>query len=84
MAGQMGYQRRTDLNKQLIKIGEDGKEVTPKGGFVHYGIINSNYLMIKGSVPGPKKRLIMTREAIRGQKQIPLPTINYIAIASQQ
>ena len=84
MAGQMGYQRRTDLNKQLLKIGENGKEVTPKGGFINYGEINSHYIMIKGSIPGPKKRLVMAREAIRKQKEKPLPAIKEIITDSQQ
>ncbi len=84
MAGQMGYQRRTELNKQLLKIGEDGKEVTPKGGFTNYGEVNSPYIMIKGSIPGPKKRLVMTREAIRKQKEKPLPAIKEIITQSQQ
>lgn len=68
MAGQMGFQRRTELNKRILKIGEDGKEVTPKGGFIRYGVIKGNYLLIEGSVPGPKKRLIRLRAAIRPPK----------------
>ncbi len=84
MAGQMGYQRRTDLNKQLIKIGEDGKEVTPKGGFVNYGEVTSSYLLIKGSIPGTKKRLIVMRESVRNQKQKPVPSIKEVVTESQQ
>lgn len=84
MAGQMGYQRRTDLNKQLIKIGENGKEVTPKGGFVNYGKITKSYLLIRGSIPGPKKRLVITRNAIRKQKEKPTPSIKEILTDSQQ
>lgn len=84
MAGQMGYQRRTDLNKQLIKIGEDGKEVTPAGGFVNYGSVKKDYLLVKGSVPGTKKRLVVMREAIRKQKEKPVPSIKEVITASQQ
>ncbi len=64
-AGQLGFQTRTELNKRILKIGENGKEITPKGGFIRYGIIGSNYILIEGSVPGPKKRLIMLRPSIR-------------------
>ncbi|MEM5882720.1 MAG: 50S ribosomal protein L3 [Candidatus Aenigmatarchaeota archaeon] len=67
-AGQLGFQTRTELNKRVLKIGESGKEVNPKGGFIRYGVISSNYLVIQGSVPGPKKRLIMLRHAIRPGK----------------
>jgi large subunit ribosomal protein L3 len=72
-AGQLGFQTRTELNKRILKIGESGKEVTPKGGFRRYGIITSNYVVIEGSVPGPKKRLIMLRHAIRPGKVKFLP-----------
>ncbi|MEM5793876.1 MAG: 50S ribosomal protein L3 [Candidatus Aenigmatarchaeota archaeon] len=72
-AGQLGFQTRTELNKRVLKIGESGKEVNPKGGFIRYGMISSNYLVVQGSVPGPKKRLIMLRHAIRPGKVKFLP-----------
>ena len=51
--GQMGYHQRTEFNKRILKIGENGEEVTPKGGFLRYGPVKGMYLMLKGSVPGP-------------------------------
>ncbi|MCK4884212.1 MAG: 50S ribosomal protein L3 [Candidatus Diapherotrites archaeon] len=74
MAGQMGFHNRTELNKKLIKIGEDGKDITPKGGLVNYGNVNSKYVLVAGSVPGPKKRLIGLRKAIR------LPKVDFLKI----
>jgi large subunit ribosomal protein L3 len=68
LAGQLGFQTRTELNKRLLKIGEDGKEINPKSGFKNYGIIKSNYILLQGSVPGSKKRLILLRPAIRPSK----------------
>ena len=73
-AGQLGFQTRTEINKRILKIGEDGKEITPKSGFVNYGIINNNYILIEGSIPGPRKRLIRLRTAIRPPKVPLLPT----------
>jgi len=67
-AGQLGFQRRTELNKRIIKIGEKGEEVTPKSGFNRYGVIKGNYIILQGSVPGPKKRLVRMRMPIRPQK----------------
>merc|ERR1719215_393482 len=32
------------------------KAITPLGGFVHYGEVNEECLMLKGCVPGPRKR----------------------------
>ena len=68
MAGQLGFQTRTELNKRILKIGEKGEEITPKSGFNRYGIIKSNYILLEGSVPGPKKRLNRVRTAIRPSK----------------
>jgi large subunit ribosomal protein L3 len=72
MAGQLGFQVRTELNKRILKIGE-GKEVTPKGGIKRYGIIKSAYVLIEGSIPGAKKRLVMLRYALRPSKYKFLP-----------
>lgn len=67
-AGQMGFQTRTDVNKRILRMGEDGKEITPKSGFVNYGIIKRDYVLIEGSLPGPRKRLIRLRTAVRPPK----------------
>jgi large subunit ribosomal protein L3 len=81
MAGQLGFQRRTELNKRIIKIGKVGKEVTPKGGLPRYGVIKRDYMLIEGSVPGPKKRLIMLRTAIRpGKLKLLIPEIRKIGV----
>lgn len=84
-AGQMGFHRRTEYNKQVLKIGDDGVNITPKGGFVNYGEINGGYLILKGSVPGPKKRLITLRHAVRPPAPPqPLYKIEEINLESQQ
>lgn len=74
MAGQLGFQTRTELNKRVLKI-SDAKEVLPAGGFVRYGITRSNVLLVEGSIPGPKKRLVLIRPAIRSQQKIFVPEI---------
>ncbi len=77
MAGQMGFWRRTDLNKRVLKIG-DG-DITPKNGFTRYGVVKNNYILLEGSVPGTKKRLVMIRPAIRPTKiKFYLPEIREI------
>jgi len=85
-AGQMGYHQRTEYNKRIIKIGSDGKEITPKGGFLHYGIIKGTYIVLSGSIPGPAKRLIRLRYPARPPKKIPEtpPQITFISLESQQ
>jgi len=68
MAGQLGFQRRTELNKRVLKVGEKGEEISPKAGFKRYGKIKSNYIVLEGSIPGPKKRLVRMRAPIRPLK----------------
>jgi large subunit ribosomal protein L3 len=64
-SGQMGYHQRTEFNKRVLKIGSNGEEITPAGGFLHYGDVKSDYIIIKGSTPGPQKRLVILRPATR-------------------
>ena len=87
MAGQMGYHKRTEFNKKILKIGgaDEVDAVNPDGGFVKYGLVKNSYFMVKGSVPGPSKRMIMLRKAIRPHgKQNDVPQISYISTASKQ
>jgi len=43
------------------------KAITPLGGFPHYGVVNEDFLMLKGCVMGPKKRVITLRKSLIGQ-----------------
>jgi len=84
-AGQTGLFQRTEYNKQIMKIGESGVEATPKGGFIRYGVVNSHYVVLRGSVPGPAKRLITIRHALRGSRlPTEVPAIQYTSLESTQ
>ena len=87
-AGQTGYHQRTEYNKRLLKIGDNPDEINPKGGFLNYGLIRENYALLHGSLPGPSKRLIRFRKAVRfhGKKTdaIVAPEITMISQESQQ
>jgi large subunit ribosomal protein L3 len=85
-AGQMGFHQRTEYNKLVMKIGNNGSEVTPKGGFLRYGVINSDYVMLKGSVPGPTNRLVLMRVSVRPppEEKAPVPKIEYLHVGSAQ
>jgi large subunit ribosomal protein L3e len=39
------------------------KTITPMGGFPHYGIVKEDFVMIKGSCVGPKKRVVTLRKS---------------------
>jgi large subunit ribosomal protein L3 len=83
-AGQMGFHQRTEYNKLVMKIGNNGSEITPKGGFLRYGVINTEYVMLKGSVPGTTNRLVLIRVAARPPLEAPAPKIEYMHVASAQ
>ncbi|MCJ2512909.1 MAG: 50S ribosomal protein L3 [Candidatus Thermoplasmatota archaeon] len=85
-AGQMGYHQRTEYNKRVLKIGDNGEEINPTGGFPHYGLVRNSYILIHGSIPGPVKRLIGMRDAIRYKRGVKIekPEISYISTTSKQ
>lgn len=82
MAGQMGFHRRTEYNKQIVRIAQDG--FSPKGGFVNYGGVPKTYVFLKGSVPGQKKRLVMLRAPLRAPSKGYPVAIQEVSVASQQ
>jgi len=75
-AGQQGFFHRTDMNKKIYRVGvgeaRNGstefdltkKGITPMGGFPNYGVVNNDFLMLKGNCIGPKKRVLTLRKAI--------------------
>jgi len=89
-AGQFGYYHRTEINKKVYRIGKEGagnsgstesdlteKTINPMGGFPHYGIVKNDFIMIKGSCPGVKKRPLTLRKSLLPQvKKVALEQIN--------
>ncbi|RMY44591.1 hypothetical protein D0863_16190 [Hortaea werneckii] len=76
-AGQMGYHHRTSVNHKVYRIGkgtDEGnastdfdvskKQITPMGGFVRYGEVKNDFVLLKGSVPGVKKRVMTLRKSM--------------------
>jgi len=96
-AGQHGFHHRTEIHKKIFKIGESmrknkanarcdadltDKTITPMGGFVSYGIVRNDYLLVKGCVAGARRRVITLRKGLRpvttrdGTEQISLKFID--------
>lgn len=79
-AGQLGYHHRTERNKKIYRIGQGEsygvrnnattaaditeKNITPIGGFPHYGVVRNDFVIIKGCCVGPKKRVLMLRKSL--------------------
>lgn len=86
-AGQMGFHQRTDYNKQILKIADAKKEnINPVSGINQYGLVRSQYLLLSGSLPGAKKRLVILSAPIRPRKNLftQAPEITYVSLRSQQ
>jgi len=64
--GQLGFFKRTEYNKQILAIlVENFEKLNPKGGWHKYGIIRNPAIVLRGSVQGPSKRMVILRHAIR-------------------
>ncbi|MEM0023952.1 MAG: 50S ribosomal protein L3 [Thermofilaceae archaeon] len=69
-AGQLGFHQRTEYNKRILKISDPQTEnINPAGGWPHYGLVKSTYLIVEGTLPGPPKRLVKLRFAVRPRKE---------------
>ncbi|MEK6924221.1 MAG: 50S ribosomal protein L3 [Candidatus Micrarchaeota archaeon] len=67
-AGQHGFHRRTDRHKRILAITE-GKALAKEFG--GYGRAKTDVLFLKGSVPGPRNRLIRLRKnSTSGEPQV--------------
>jgi len=78
--GNDGYFHRTQMNQKIYRVGAganggvdnnastendpDVKNITPLGGFPHYGVVKEDFLLIKGGIMGPRKRQITVRKTL--------------------
>ena len=94
-----GYHHRTELNKKIYRIGKGDdqhnasteadatkKAITPMGGFPHYGIVKNDFLILKGSIPGTKKRVITLRKSLivhTSRRDLEKVTLKFIDTSSK-
>ncbi|MBU0666266.1 MAG: 50S ribosomal protein L3 [Nanoarchaeota archaeon] len=77
-AGQTGFHQRTEYNKQILKI--MSPDDLPSKEYHKYGKLKSKIILVKGSVAGSKKRLIILTNAIRAKDKPSLPIIETIVV----
>jgi large subunit ribosomal protein L3e len=53
--GKYNGQTKSDLTK---------KDINPVGGFPHYGMVNNDFIVVKGGVMGPPRRMITLRKVM--------------------
>jgi len=69
IAGQTGYQTRVAYNNLLLQVKKISEnDINQKQGFHKYGNIKTSYVILKGSVPGAKKRPILLTPSFRPTK----------------
>jgi large subunit ribosomal protein L3 len=83
--GQRGFHQRTEYNKRILMISNAQKNapdpINPSGGYKHFGVVNGDYLVVKGSLPGVPKRLIKLRQPMRNfQRKILEPKVLEVVV----
>jgi large subunit ribosomal protein L3e len=80
-AGQNGYHHRTERNKKIYRLGKKEtlaasgttefdltkKSINPMGGFVRYGVVQNDFIVVKGCTIGVRKRCLTLRKTIHVQ-----------------
>ena len=83
-AGQRGLHQRIEYNKKIMVMDNTENikyEINPKGGFKHFGNVNGDFVIVRGSVPGTYNRLIKLRSQIRNApKKIIKPNILEVVV----
>jgi len=83
-AGQRGFHQRVEYDKRIMVMSNTEKNefiINPTGGFKHFGNVNGDFIIVKGSVPGTYRRLIKLRKQIRNEpKKISKPNILEVVI----
>jgi len=83
-AGQRGLHQRIEYDKKIMVMDNTENikyEINPKGGFKHFGNVNGDFIIVRGSVPGTYNRLIKLRSQIRNvPKKIIKPNILEVVI----
>ncbi len=81
-AGQMGFHRRTQYNNRVLIIGNDPSKINRSSGFPQYGNVKTDYVLVRGSVPGTQKRFVFLRKGVRSPTPTAVrkPQITYVAV----
>jgi len=83
--GKMGFHQRTEYNKLILRISENPVDINVAGGFLHYGLVRGDYVLVNGTLPGPTKRLVRFRYPVRAKvAKIEPPKVVSVNLASKQ
>merc|ERR1712194_734233 len=63
----LGKASKDDPNSAMTEADLTEKGITPMGGFSHYGEVTQDWVMVRGGVMGPRKRIITMRKSLLPQ-----------------
>jgi large subunit ribosomal protein L3 len=67
-AGQRGFHQRTQYNNRIMIMSNTQNsefKINPAGGFKHFGLVEGDFVVIRGSIPGTYRRLVKLRFPMR-------------------
>jgi len=65
-AGQLGMFTRISYNSFIMQVGKISEsDINKKQGFHKYGNIKTNYIILRGSIPGARKRALLVTKPLR-------------------
>jgi len=67
-AGQRGFHQRTQYNNRIMIMSNTQNsefKINPAGGFKHFGLVEGDFVVIRGSIPGTYRRLVKLRSPMR-------------------
>lgn len=67
-AGQRGFHQRIQYNNRIMIMSNTKTnefKINPAGGFKHFGLVDGDYVVLRGSIPGTYSRLVKLRSPIR-------------------
>ncbi len=68
-AGQTGFNTRIVYNNLVLNKGNiSEKDISPSSGFHKYGVLKGDYIILAGSVQGPKKRQVLITKPLRATR----------------
>jgi large subunit ribosomal protein L3 len=83
LAGQYGFLKRTEYGKRILLLDSKPDSINTKGGLLGYGLVKGDYILIEGSVPGTKKRLIRIRKSVRPKPPAAIE-VGFVSTSSKQ
>ncbi|MDA4117934.1 MAG: 50S ribosomal protein L3 [Thaumarchaeota archaeon] len=83
-AGQMGFHQRTETGKRILSISNPkDAPITPNGGFEHFGEVKTDYALLRGTVPGANRRIVVVRYPARPNPKKKVAPVQVLEVSTR-